>query len=239
MAYKRSFKRRPTYRKRRGGFKKPGWTWGNAAAMARSALKGVSYLKGLVNSELLKRTTTGTNTVKLYTSSPIPYDCYHLTALPVGDADDQRTGNSVLIRSIDFRLTMQWAPPFSGDDEPQPYAGFVRVLVVRDKQTEGDSQDPGLGAVLQSLTVNSHLNDTTVGRFTILKDRVYQLSRFKPVLNFDYRGLMRQHARYNGDSASDIQKDGTYVFIFGESSVWESDFTPTYNYEYRLSYHDN
>jgi len=211
-------------------------TGAKALATAKAAYEGVQYVKGLVNSELLKRTTAGDDVVKLPLDAPFNYDCFHLTALPSGDGDDERTGNSVLMKYLDVRMYFNWGGNPIGDTYGvDPNAQQVRVLIVRDTQTVSDSADPGLTNIIQSRSVIAHLNSNTVGRFTILRDTNITLDRYHPTKYFEWKIAPNAHARYNGDTEDDIQKNAIYLLIFGESASPSS----SYHFEFRLSYHDN
>lgn len=231
MVYRRrkTYGRRKSYGRRRRSARYT--TMGSAYHLAKKAAKGVYYLKGLVNSELMKRTTSSGNVVIPYASGPAYMN--HLTGIPVGDDDSERTGNSVLLRYLNVRAIFKTS--FSTPDLVQP--GFIRVIVFRDTQQASDTS-PVLTDVLQFLTPTSYLNPDTVGRYTILRDKLFQLNNDRPYAQFNYTLSTRSHLRFNGPLSSDVQKDHIYMAIFATDSFGVG-LNPQMDIATRISYHDN
>lgn len=226
MAYRRSRKYarpRRSYRRRSARYT----TMGSALHLAKKAAKGVYYLKGLVNSELMKRTTSSGNNVVPYPGET-PY-MNLLTGIPIGDSDEDRTGNSVLLRYLNVRAI------FKSQDYTKP--GFIRVIVFRDTQQASDTA-PDLTDVLQFITPTSYLNPDTVGRYTILRDKLFTLNQYRPQVQFNYTLSTRAHLRFNGPLASDVQKDHIYMAVFATTTFGTS-LNPFMDIATRISYHDN
>lgn len=191
--------------------------------MAQKALAGVWKLKGLVNSELYRKDFSYTGTI------PDSGGVTHISAIAQGDGDGARTGNSIFVRSINwkgqvFRSTLGNA------------AQTVRVIVFMDTQQVTDSA-PGVTDVLQSATVYSHLNVNALGRFKILTNRLFCLSSTGDLVKpFQINLPMRHHVRYNGSASTDIQRGGLYVLVISDQATTNY---PSLQSEIRVSYHDN
>lgn len=221
MAYR--YKRR--YRKR--GYRRRRVAWYNrkysVAQLATKAIKGVSYLKGLVNSEKFKHDTTGSGT---YSNNG---SVLHLTNIAQGDGDGQRTGNSIFVRNVSFRGTLVRA---SQDER-------VRVMLFIDKQQIGDTIPAPTDVLTTTGTTNavySFLNPNTVGRFSILRSRLYSLTADRPTIALNWNVNLRHHVRYNGTTGSDIQRGGIYMLIISTASSGNG---ITLERVCRVSYHDN
>jgi len=190
--------------------------------VAKSAYRGVKYIKGLVNSELYKFDTTA-SAISVNTTPAVA----HVSNLGAGDGEGQRTGNSVLAKSLTWNGTITVDAAGSTTN--------VRMVIVRDKQQIGDSS-PSYTDIFESSNVYSLLNRNTVGRFDILYKRDFALV---PAGNASWNFLitvpMQEHIRYNGTGGGDIQKNGLYIIYISDRSTGN----PSMNYATRLSYHDN
>lgn len=192
-----------------------------AAAMAESALKGVKFIKGLVNSEMLKLDNGGSSAIDNVTSnSLIP-----LHAIAQGDGDSARTGNSIFARALNGNINFE--------KHASATYTYVRCMILMDTQQVGDTT-PTVLTVLQSDWA-SHLNTATVGRFKVLYSKIVVLNSARPSVQIKYNKAMRHHIRYNSTASTDIQKGGIYMLLTSS----ESTNTPTVRYNLRLSYHDN
>jgi hypothetical protein len=119
---------------------------------AMLAYNGVKYLKGLVNSELnsvdSSDSPTGPSTSESVT---------HLTAIAQGDAQSQRTGNSILVKSVYIRGI--WEIHASASST------FLRFLLVKDNQQVSNTS-PTADDILQNVQIESPYDRTTnQGRF--------------------------------------------------------------------------
>lgn len=224
MAYGRYRRKYGRRYKRRRYYKSRYTTLGSARFLAKKALRGIRYIKGLVNSEMYKAEFS------LNTVASTSTTTQNLTAIAQGDNDGQRSGNSILLRYIYIRffLTVHASATNS----------FVRFLLVCDKQQQGDTT-PQLADIIDTTTLDpimGPLQKTEVGRFSILMDKVFVLDNisrpnvFKKIYMKCYK-----HIRYNGTASSDIQKNGIFLFIYCN----EATNTPTLKLESRVGYHDN
>lgn len=218
--YKRRYRRR-TYRRRRTAWYNKKYS---VAQLASKAMKGVRYLSGLVNSEKFKHDQI---TAGSFNNNG---NVIHLTNIGQGDDDGQRTGNSIFVRGVSIRGTL--SKNSSSTDSR------VRLMLVIDKQQVGDT-NPAVSDILDStgtsLSVYSFLNDTTVGRFTILKSRMYALTEDTPTINVNWHFNLRHHVRYNGPLASDVQRGGIYLVGISNEATNAVSFARAI----RVSYHDN
>lgn len=225
MAYRRYRRRRFNRRRKTPWYNKKY----SAAQLAVKAVKGVSYLKGLVNSERFVHQNTATAA-----PDDIGY-IGHLTSISQGDTQITRTGNSILARSLMLRGNITINATSSQN--------VVRLMIIMDKQQIGDTV-PSITDILEStysatqFYVHAPLERDSVGRFKVLKSRTYTLSDQRPNLSFSFFINMRQHIRYNGISGGDIQKNGMYLVLVSDSPNTGSAH-PSVTFLSKLTYHDN
>lgn len=222
------YRRRPRYRRRRrytprstGFFNTSKFTPQKAYSMAVQAAKDIWYIKGLINSEMHKLD----NGASITPSNSNAQSLIPLAALERGDGDDQRTGNSVFVRSVNGNIFFE--------KNTSATFTYVRMMIVIDTQEVADGT-PSVAAVLQS-DYASHLNTTTVGRFKVLASKVITLNSNVPSRNHKINLPMRHHIRYNGSATTDTQRGQIYLLFISS----EATNTPTCRYNLRLSYHDN
>jgi len=216
------YARRTNYRRRPSSYKKKPWYQKkyNAMEIATKAAKGVWYLKGLVNSEMMHvqgdSSTTCSNTGTIV----------HLTPIAQNDTSSGRTGNSVFIRNI---LTRFWFLKNDANDFTS-----CRVIFFVDTQQVGDTA-PTVANVLESTSTLSPLNTANAGRFKVLKNYEFLLDTTRPSRELKYFSNMRHHVRYNGTANTDIQKGGIYMLALTSDAANPAAFA----YNYKLGYHDN
>lgn len=189
--------------------------------MAYSAYKGVRYITGLVNSEVFKHDITYSTPID-NTGVLIP-----LTGLAEGNGDDDRTGNSIFVRSVNLDGSLA----INGTNNT-----LVKIALIKDTQQQSDST-PSYTDVYESASINTHLNSNTVGRFSVLSSKFYSLNvgsvqQRKIFLN----KAMRLHIRYNGATSTDIQRNGLYLAVISNQTALNAPFTGMH---IRVSYHDN
>lgn len=221
----RSYAKKPSYSRRKFPRTRKG-AWYNkrysAIDMGKMALSQIWKLKGLVNSEVLKQDVTySENSTSVGVADP-------LTNIAIGDSVSGRTGNSIYVRSMNFKGYLTWN---SAGDANQT----VRVCVIMDTQQVTDTT-PAITDVYNAATPFAHINILTAGRYKVLYNRVFELNVQTPRVHFEINLPMRHHVRYNGSTASDIQKGGLYLM---HCSTQAAANYPTLVGESRLSYHDN
>lgn len=215
-----AYNRRRRYRRRRG--RAPWYRRKyNALQLASAALRGVRYVKGMVNSEMLHLENNASTTVSS-TGSIV-----HLTNISQGDTDSGRTGNSIFARNLMIRIiTTQHASATNT---------FCRFILFQDNQQLSDTP-PGVSDVLSFVSTISPLNSGTFGRFKVLKNWYFALdsgAQKSKIIQY-YRKLWH-HVRYNGSATTDIQKGGLYLLMLTS----EATNVPSVAYDVRLGYHDN
>lgn len=231
MPFKKKRVSKKRYRRRRSRYNSNsswgGWFRKNTAkGLAASAMIGVEYLKGLVNSEMHK-CEVGFNG----TTIPITGSVTHLSPVAVGDTYADRTGNSIYARALNIRYTASWNQTTAGLQQ-------IRLMVVQDTQQVGDTT-PSISDILDSSAVNytlAHMAPNSVGRFKVLKSIRFDLTSVYQSQTSEINIPMRHHIRYNGTAATDIQKGGLYLVV--ASNVVSSNFPFLYA-QSRLSFHDN
>lgn len=189
--------------------------------VARKAMAGVRYLKSLVNSETFHKDSSVSGAVSTTPS------VNHLTAIATGDADASRTGNSILCKRLTYNMSINMN--VSSSDT------WLRMVLLVDTQQVGDTA-PQWTDVFSAATISSLLNVETLGRFTILRDKIYTMS-ISGRRNLQLKGSipLKFHTRYNGNNSTDIQKNGVYLMFLSN----EATNTPTVTSVWRLHYHDN
>lgn len=221
MPYRRGS--RKIIRRRKGS---PSWynKKYSALQLASKAWTAAKYLKGLVNSERMyadRTCTLGSNRSLVW----------GITLLSQGDGPSNRTGNSMLLRSIYLRGYCQINPSVVGNTR-------ITLMVVRDNQQQPDTT-PSVLDILKTEDPDSMLNTATAGRFKIVWRKTMALfpqsTGSGSVKDIEKYLKVYDHVRYNGSSTSDIQKHGYYLVMVSS----ESTNFPTIDIESRIGYHDN
>lgn len=191
--------------------------------VATSAWYGVKYLASMINSEKFHKDNTVNQSLSTTPGNQL------LANIAQGDGDGARTGNSILVKGISYNGTISIHPSAS--------ISQVRLVVVMDKQQIGDT-GPGFGDIYDTGTnlVQSLMNPTTLGRFTVLMDKQFYLAQGSRE-SYTCKGFipLKNHIRYNGANTTDIQKNGIYLFYLSN----EATNTPSLVSTWRLFYHDN
>lgn len=210
VRFRRRARRAPWYRRKY-----------NAVQLASKALRGLSYVKGLVNSEMFYNTISNTdNPTPLGTIVP-------LTNIAIGDSNVTRTGNSLFVRSI--VMNMNCSQNASALDNT-----FIRMILFIDTQQVSDTS-PVSGDIFATTGPNALVNLDSAGRYKFLKTWEFALSTQNPAKVIKYYKNIRHHVRYNGSAATDVQKGGIYLALVSSQST----NVPALNYHVRVGYHDN
>lgn len=194
----------------------------NAMQLAHKAYKGVWYLKGLVNSEMLH--IINSSAANVSNTGTIA----SLTNIGQGDGITSRTGNSILVRNLLIRLTLE--------QHATATKTFYRIMLVVDTQQIGDTA-PGVTDVLESASTLSSLDTNEPGRFVVLKNWFTctdSAGGTTQALEW-YTDNLMLHTKYNGTSSSDIQRNGIYLLLLSDQAT----NTPSINYNVKIGYHDN
>lgn len=194
----------------------------NAMQLAHKAYKGVWYLKGLVNSEMFHIINSASPTVSNTGSIS------SLTNIGQGDVISNRTGNSVLVRNLLIRLSLE--------QHASATFTFYRVMLVVDTQQIGDTS-PTIADILESSSTLSSLNTNEPGRFVVLKNWFLSTDTGRGLTQYLewYSDNLMLHVKYNGTASSDIQRNGIYLVLLSDQAT----NTPTCFYNVKIGYHDN
>lgn len=216
------------YSKKRSNMRRSRRSWYDkkysAQQLAVKAWKATKYLKGLVNSEMLHKDTT-------LTMSSAQTNIQSLVAIAQGDTDAGRTGNSLLLRNIYIRGSMNINAAVTGNTR-------ITLALVKDTQQTSDAT-PAVSDIFQSSTdPDSLLATGQFGRFKLLWRKTYCLTPVgggRNVINLHKYWKVYDHIRYNGSASTDIQKNGYYfVAISSENTNF-----PGINFNSRIGYRDN
>lgn len=170
----------------------------------------VKRIAMMVNTEKKTIDTFNTNyAVPVADVTVAPAFC--LTNIAQGTSEGTRIGNSILVRSIQSRFSLQAVSP-----------NRVRIIVVRDMQCNG--VNPSLGLVLEDATNFDSplniLNGNAEARFSVIADKVYSLYDNRPIISSKYYTPTMIHTNYLGASGDigDLGQNQIFVFVFREVS---------------------
>lgn len=216
---RRNFKKKRTFRRRKGQ------PWYNkkysVAQLAKTAYKGVRFLKGIINSE---RKFVDTQAASALSSTG---DLIHLNAIAEGATESTRNGISILMKTLHLRYATYMNS--AGRIE------MSRFMIIVDTQQVGDTP-PAVTDILESSSYTSPLNRQAAGRFTVLMDKTFSLSITGAQCTYHKFNIpVNLHARYNGSASSDIQLNGLYLLRIDSDSVNHG----SSSYWARLNYYDN
>lgn len=224
MPYRRAIRRSTRRRPRR--YRRVSWynRKYSTAQIARAAWRSAKYIRGLVNSEMFHLDQS----ISLAAQSSIT----HITGLTQGDEFTQRTGRSILLKSINLGGSLQIHPSVSQNTR-------IMIALVQDKQQVSDTAPLITDIFTTGTSPHTFLNANTLGRFTILWRKHYTLSPAtgggKDAYSFSKFTPMNCHIRYNGTTSTDIQKNGVYLVVITS----EATNYPTVELTSRISWHDN
>lgn len=199
------------------------------AQIASQALKGVKYLKGLVNVERKFHTITNAQNVGWDGTYRIL-----LTGVSQGDTATTRDGNSILLKTLYVKglITMDTTVSTT----------FLRFYLILDtQQCEGTS--PSFTDIFESTLISSssaplaNLNRQNAGRFKILYTKGYNLSAVS-IRNQSfsiYKKFYKHHLTFNDAGTHD--KGHIYAFAISDQSGAGN--PPEIRATSRVTYYDN
>lgn len=214
--------RRKSYRRRRTPWYRKKYS---ALQMASKALRATRYIKGLVNSERMYSDTT----LSLASNKST---CIPMMNIAQGDQVGQRTGNSILIRSIYYRGFLQINPAVTLNTR-------ISLVLVKDTLQIADTV-PTVADIFTNNDPEAQLRvgqtTNTAGRFKIIWRKNYNLvPGQRPTITMDKFWKVYDHVRFNGPNANDIARNGYYLVILTS----EATNFPIVNINSRIGYHDN
>jgi len=207
--------------------RKPKTTWYNKkhSISIQGVAKKLYNLQSMINSEVMKLDTTSTGGAQQTIT--------HLTAISQDDTVSGRTGNSILLKNISIKGSLQINSAVS-------ISSRYTVALLQDTQQVGDGLPSNADIWKSNTEPQTLLLQSAVGRFKVIKRWNGYLGTAQggqTVKLFDYfhKFPLNTHVRYNGTANSDIQKNGLYLSIITSEAV---NF-PTTGITTRLGYHDN
>lgn len=213
--YGKVSKMRKRYKKRGTGYT----TWGASKFLAKKALMGVNYLRKLINVEF--KSKTGNSATQNPTTSGVVIGC---VAPSPGTGADERTGNSIRLKSWNIRGTVV-------NNSAATTPTILRMIMFHDLQSVGST--PSVTDILDTADVNAMRKLSTTDRFDILMDKTYHLDNVSnPSMVLKLFKNMHRHWKFDGSSAID-----NYPFILMISN--QPTYAPTVNYIQRVRYIDN
>jgi hypothetical protein len=151
----------------------------------------------------------------------------HLSGIDQGDQDFNRTGNSVLAKSVYMKLAI--------NQNVAAVNTLYRIIFFQDNQQIGDTF-PSVSDILDTTSTLAPISSATVGRFKILKNYFFHTSNARDtVKELTCYIPLQHHIRYNGVTGGDVQKGGLYMLMLSDQGAT----VPTIFWNLRLSYHDN
>lgn len=230
-------RRRPYYRKRRYGARKKvsklqkmtndssasGWSAGNVASAAFTALKIANGLKGLINSERKYIDKTGS-----FTQGTVP-SITRLTEIAQGDTETTRDGDSVLMKTLTIRER-------GVIHNSSTSSVLLRRVIVVDTRCDGVL--PGMTDIFTTTSLTTHMNNDQDGRFVILKDNIFRLSA-EGTRDY-YKKLhlnLNIHCKYDGSGSIIDDAKGNQIYYI----IWSNDNTnqPSVDFNSRIRFTDN
>jgi hypothetical protein len=193
-----------------------------ALVTAQAALRLATQIKGLVNVEK-HRHLVSTSSTNINTTGTVLY----LAGISQGDDKADRSGNSILVKGISIKMRIQ--------QSTTPQDTVIRIIWFIDLQQVADGS-PAITDVLETNSTTAPLNRNNVGRFKILKQQYYNLQKANTSQVLVNKFIpLNHHIRYNGGSATDIQKGGIYMFILSD----ETTNLPTFVSDQIVQFYDN
>lgn len=208
-------------------YRKPKKAWYNkkysALQLASKALKGVNYMRGMINCEKKYHDVLSSGSADYSGNMTL------LTGITQGDAATQRDGDSILGRSIMIRGEFKIDSGATGNTSQ-----MLRVIYFVDKNKT--TTTPTGADVLQSAGTVwapfSPLNKNIDGRFKILRDRTICLNTQNPTVATKEYMKIYHHVKYDG---AVVNKGQIYVLVISDQLV----ATPTFEIYARFGFYDN
>lgn len=189
-----------------------------AMTLARSALKGFKYLKGLLNVEYknydksFSPTTDSTGTVTV------------LTDITQGDAQTNRNGNSCRLKSLLFNYTMVKNGSAS--------TTFVRLIIFQ----WFDDTNPTVTTVLEGANVNSPLSIANSNKYRIKYDKKVDLdAAAKTSFMGEYYRKLNYELKWTAAGSTAYKEGHLWVLALSDQAT----NVPTVSIQTRVRFVDN
>lgn len=190
---------------------------------AGRALKVALDVKKLLNVEFKVRDTNEVTTTPDSSGEVISLN--HLTQ---GDAESQRSGNSVLNKSIQLRWTC--TPHASATNT------YMRMILLKDIRPNGTVAT--ISNILQEARINSYLDRQQFGRFHVLHDVLIAMngSSHDNTIGKIYKKL-QFHTKYQGSGTTENDINAGQLLLLLISN--EATNVPSIKYSCRIRFIDN
>lgn len=198
--------------------------------IARYALKGINFLKSVVNVEKKRQDTQLVNVTTFVPTIAL------LTGTAQGNDYNQRSGRSIKgwSNSLKYKVAL---------NNTTPTKCMVRMILFNDKNSNGvtpqiqELLDTSLSTDYMLLHYNA---DNAGSRFKILADKRFQLDPNS--YNYHIGSLyhkIRWHCKYDGSTATQADAVSGHIYLMLVSDVVTSPTAPTVSYINRFTYVDN
>ncbi len=150
-----------------------------------------------------------------------------LALIAQGVSNKQRLGLSVGIAKIEFigRLRHNTSNEITSS----------RVIIFRDIRQAADQKSTP-NNFLELLNPYSPYDNKTMSKFMVYYDRfIVTYNPQKLGVPLKFTKYLHFEMRWNGTLSTDIEANGLYIMMISDTST----FTPTLNYNLRVSYYDN
>lgn len=206
---------------------------GNALAIAKQAYDMAKVVAAVVNSEKKYHDYAAT------TNPDTAAQLVQLTAIPQGDGTEERTGDSIAIRSLQLEAQIQF-------HESNPKE-VIRVMIVRDNDNANNTA-PSINQILESASTIAFRNKDYPKRFKTLYDKVFTCDASKLVRTIsyykkfkmmkDHKGnpTVARHVTWSNDG-NDIARGHLWMVVIG--SVATASTTSEIRHNSRIRYMDN
>lgn len=230
----------PNYYKKKGNYKKsyrsrvPKWKkimnlgqdlYQNVKGPLGYAIKGVNFMKNLINTETKYIDLQPISGVVTTTSSQAP-----VTAVAQGLTDITRIGNSLLCKYLMCRYLLTVNATATRNT--------VRLIVFIDKNN-AQGTAPTAADLLQGGVILGPINVNNTDRFAILKDEMFDLytSGQAQVSGKWYFNLNRLHIKFDGTDAAQASLAENHIYVMAISV--DASNGPTVIVTSRVGFYDN
>lgn len=196
----------------------------SVSEIATKALQGVNYVRQLINVEK-KTHDAQVNSTFDYTGI---VNC--LTLVPGGSAEQQRNGNSILLKAVAIRGRVAL--------DTIGVNNSIRIIVFQDLSPNPGSVTPA-NLIESTGTIYapfSPMNTDNRSRFKILSSKLLTLTQSGNAnAAFKFYLPVNTHCKWNSATSSDLNKGHIYTLIVSNTAT----SLPAVTYMSRVYYYDN
>jgi len=211
------------YRKLRSKWYNKRYTAGDLAV---KALRGVQYMRTLVNSEMKQYELTSSGNYIDHTGTII-----HLSNILQGDTTSTRDGRSVLLNYINMRGVISRIESNT----------ILRMIVFQDTQQNGiiPSTDQVLSTVGDGFAPFSGLEPSFAGRFKILSSNTISLNEQNPLPLFKVFKKYNTHIKWQTSADGGNPMKGHLYMLLISNAATSATNRPLVDFRSKLGYRDN